>query len=362
MKAIIDAAALAAAVAHVVRILGRGETTIGLEVDGALLRVIAYNGMEYSEGRVEARVLTAGDVRVNGPWFLSLARAIPSGEITVSSSEEGVELRGGDAALRMRRVSDDLTPDVFDIPPAAVEVDGDGFARLVASTAYVTAFGFMRSNPILSTVRLTGLDGRLTAFATNRNVAARRVMDAPGVPDGVWLVSGEWLRQNMKGAVSLGFSERVVRVDSQSYTDAAVVADGEYPRRADSLFWDERGVDASATASVDRRLLAEAARMLKSINFDTSAKVVPVRVEDADGMLRVSFAGTAESDDSSGVRMLEAVFDGEGLSFRVDVDYLSGMLNALDGDEVRLLLSPDGRSVILRGDGEDCVQLAACVR
>ncbi|KAA8826997.1 DNA polymerase III subunit beta [Bifidobacterium myosotis] len=338
MRALVDARELANAVAHAVRVLEKDDPGVSLSADGERVAVTAAGDSQWSRSTLDAEILEPGDVVVNGLWLASLAQAMPSGEISVETDGPNLQLRGGQATLRMRLASEELRPENPAMPDSFTDVDPAEYEALCRSV--VNAAGATRDRPVLAAVRFRGADGVLEAAATNRFMAGRRSMDA-AVPDGEWLADADWVKRNARSITSIGFTGRHMVVRTAYDTDMIALVDGQYPR-IDGFWWDT--AEATGSIGVDRKALTEAARMLKSVCFDTSSSTVPLILDEHDGLLRVSYAGTGRDSDSAGVRALEAEISGEA-RMKVNADYLLAALGAMDADTVviRKREGSDGR-------------------
>ena len=356
MRFLTDARALADMTARVARVTDRERPGVLLSAMDGRVRAQAGGGA-FVRAQADATVVEAGDVVANGAWLAALAAAMPAGEVDVRAADANLSLSGGGMRLRMR-LSDDMTAPPEPRLPDLVGVDGAAFARLCRAVCHATeqpkrnggfsAFEF---------VHLHARDGVLHATATNRTVCARASMGAPGLPDGEWLTSPTWL-QGLRDVDRLGFTDRLaVAGDASGAVDAFPLADLEYPSRVSRLWWDRAQAAASARAS--RPELLEAVRALRSVCFDREAHLVPLVFDEADGRLRVSYAGVGADSDSAGSRLLDAPAS-PGLRVCLSASSVSSVLQAMDCDVVELLaLSDPRRPVLFAPEGGEPEQLEA---
>lgn len=361
MKAIIESHDLAGMTAHAARILDQDHPFLRLQAEEGRLRIQAADQYgRWSHAWAAADVGEPESLTVNGLWLNSLARAMPDGDVRVERDDrDRLVLRSRDTTLRMNVGAVDTPVDAYPLPENRTPVDPDAFARTVGSVAWLPAGGVRDPNmPILGAVLVTVEDGRMTMQSTNRYVACRRSMTVDGLPDGRWLVDGAWLDANRLGVGEIAVSERTFETVTSDWEDAVTLMDGEFPR-VDRLWFDAG--DASAHVTVDRQSLLRAAVMLKSVNFDVKADVVPLRLDAVDGRLRVSFTGTAADSESNGVRMVDAAIDGV-FSVSVNAAYLIGVLKALDDDRVVLDVRDARRTFIIRQESDDCRMVVAPIQ
>ncbi|MBT1161840.1 DNA polymerase III subunit beta [Bifidobacterium sp. SO1] len=359
MRFLTDQKELADAVSHATRIIGRDDPLIRIHTGEDTVTVNAAANGAWASSTVNAEILEPGAVTVNGLWFNVLTNAMPSGETDVETGDTGMlSLHGGDTSLRMRvsPVDDPLEP--ADAPDHVLDVAADDWERLCRSVVH--AAGNEPSRPILGAIRLTGDAGAgtLTATATNRYVVGERSIPLPGVTDGEWLIPCEWVKRNMKGVTGIGVTDRTFTVRTPRDTDTTVRLDGQYPN-VDGLWWNADGATASIT--VDRAQLASTAKMLKSVCFDTRTSIIPLLLDEHQGMLRVRYAGVGDDMDSTGARMLSADMSGVP-SLCVNADYLINVLEAMDAERVTIRQTDAAQTYVFDQDGDHVRQLVMRVQ
>ncbi|WP_217625244.1 DNA polymerase III subunit beta [Bifidobacterium felsineum] len=327
MRILVDAKELSEAVAHVARVLDPDRPGILLDAGEEGLTVSASGDSQWSRAVIQGDPIENGRTTVNGLWLDALARVMPAGEINVETHDTYLQLRGGQASLRMRVAADDLTPDQPTLPDTIHDVDAAGFEALCKSVT--GAAGATRDQPVLAAVNLTSRDSVLTACATNRYMAARRTLDTPGLPDGTWLADADWLKRNMRGVTGIGFTDRMMLIRTDRWTDMITLVDGTYPD-LDRL-WTQDG--EHGTITVDRQRLLDAARMLRTVCFDRTPGTIPIGLDEHENMLRARYLGGGLDGDSMGVRMLDADLEGD-VHVNLNADYLIAALQAMDAPQV----------------------------
>lgn len=359
MRILADQKEFAQAVSHVTRILDRDNPIIRLQTDDGIVTVSASARGTWSTSRVNATIILPGDVSVNGFWLNTLANAMPQGETDVESREDGMlALNGGDTSLRMRVSATVDVPDCPQSPDQLFTVDANDWERLCRSVIHAT--GNDSTQPILSAIRFTGsmTDGTLTSTATNRYVIGQRTISVPNMLDGQWLASAEWVKRNMRNIHQIGFTDRTLTVATERDTDTIVLMDGEYPH-VDSLWWDESLMNSTIT--VNRSELAATARMLKSVCFDTRLNIIPLILDEHNGMLRIRYAGAGDDMDSMGARLLSATIEGEPV-LRVNADYLIGVLDAMDAEQISIHTAEGKPTFLFDQDDHQVRQLVMSVQ
>ena len=179
------------------------------------------------------------------------------------------------------------------------------------------------------------------------------------MPDGEWLADAEWVKRNMRSVTAIGFTDRMMVVETDGFTDAIVLTDGRYPERVDGLF--AVLPEPAGTAGVDRRALMDAARMLKSVCFDSRMGIIPLILDSHDGMLRVRYAGDGQDADSQGVRLLEAQVSGD-IHVKLNADYLLTVLAGMDAERVTIVKNMDMKPVLFHQEDGSVEQLVMPVR
>lgn len=356
VRVLVDAREFANMVAHAARVLERDNPYVALDSADDGLAISAAGDSQWSHGRVDATVLEAGSAVVSGLWLNALANAMPSGEIGVETDGGYLTLRGGEASLRMRVGEEKDRPAEPAAPERMVPVDADAYAALCGSVA--PEAGGTRDQPVLASVRFVAAGGLLTATATNRYMAGRRSIPVGGMPDGEWLADADWVKRNAKGVNAIGFTDRMMVVDTGGFTDAIVLTAGQYPM-VDRLF--DKPEEPAGVAVVDRRALMDAARMLKSVCFDSRMGIIPLILDERDGMLRVRYAGDGQDADSQGVRLLEADITGD-VNVKLNADYLLTVLAGMDADRVSVVKTREMKPVLFEQDDSAVEQLVMPVR
>ena len=108
-------------------------------------------------------------------------------------------------------------------------------------------------------------------------------------------------------------------------------------------------------------MVAHAARMLKSVCFDSRMGIIPLILDERDGMLRVRYAGDGQDSDSQGVRLLEADITGD-VDVKLNADYLLTVLAGMDADRVSVVKTREMSPVLFEQDDSAVEQLVMPVR
>lgn len=171
MRTIIDGLAFAKAVAHVSKTLIAGQRqAVRLAATGDGLRLDA-DGQYYSRADLEAETVEEGAAVVNGFWLSSVAAVMPSEELNVETADSKLRLDCRGIVMELPLIDDPAAePNVPDLPEEWASIADGGLARAVGAVVHAADKG--SNNPVLSAVRVRGLDGSIGLSATNRYVAA----------------------------------------------------------------------------------------------------------------------------------------------------------------------------------------------
>ena len=197
MEVFADSKELARAVNHVIKTVGaRDLSAMRLVAQDGKLAVSAAGNDRWSRSIMAAEVMEPGETLVGAARFDAIVRVLPAGEIRVETDEEWVTAGGDGARLRLRRIDPDAggvnAPQDPSLPEMMHTIDTDGFSRMVDAVSGACSSDPAR--PMLQAVHLTVTDGWMRCEATDQNFASRMGMRADGMPDGDWIIPGEWLK------------------------------------------------------------------------------------------------------------------------------------------------------------------------
>lgn len=339
MRTIIDGLAFAKAVAHVSKTLLAGQRqAIRLTATADGLRLDA-DGQYYSRADLEAETVEGGVAVVNGFWLSSIAAVMPSEELNVETTDSKLRLDCRSIVMELPLVDDPAAEPVApDLPEDWAVVADDGLARAVGAVAHAADKG--SNNPVLSAVRVRGVDGSLVLSATNRYVGATARADGSADMDA--LVPAAWLKANADGADRIGATGRMFAIAGPVYADATPMVDGQAPDLA--AIWPSK--DAPLAITMDRVELLEAARRVKAVKF-SGGETVTLAMAVGDGSVTL---GLDDAESGSGARqtvtaeVVGPVTDGhvEGATarLRLDARYVVNACGAIYGDRVTMYVSP----------------------
>lgn len=352
MRTIIDGLAFAKAVAHVSKTLIAGQRqAVRLAATGDGLRLDA-DGQYYSRADLEAETVEEGAAVVNGFWLSSVAAVMPSEELNVETADSKLRLDCRGIVMELPLIDDPAAePNVPDLPEEWASIADGGLARAVGAVVHAADKG--SNNPVLSAVRVRGLDGSIGLSATNRYVAATARADGSADMDA--LVPAAWLKANAEGADRIGATGRMFAIAGPVYTDATPMVEGQAPELA--AIWPSK--DAPLTLTMDRAELLEAARRVKAVKF-SGGETVTLALAVGDDSITL---GLDDAESGSGARQTVSaevsgpVSDGhvEGADrrLRLDARYVANACGALYGDRVTMYVAP-------RSNGKYKPVLLAC--
>lgn len=326
MKATVDSVQLSRAVSHVVRVLDPDHTALSVRAtDGAL--VFEAVGEGYSRATVPADVEEPGEALVAGVRLALYADAMPSGEVALTlkdgASGSFLNLSAGSLSVDARLLTGASMPQVPEIPSDMVEVSPETFGQAVVTAASFASRD--KAMPVMTGVRLHGVDGRLVVEATDRY---RAYMRTPGAeaPDGLdVIVPAEWLKAAGAAATAYGVTDRAMFVSGDGTLDMTPLIDGRFPDMA-RAFSPER-LKADSTAKVERAALVRAARTMRRLVDDRP--VMEMRFG-SDGVTM-----TLRGADQDVVQWVPAEVSADA-SRRVNIDYLLDALAAIGSDDVEV--------------------------
>lgn len=291
MRTIIDGLAFAKAVAHVSKTLIAGQRqAVRLAATGDGLRLDA-DGQYYSRADLDAETVEDGSAVVNGFWLSSVAAVMPSEELNVETADSKLRLDCRGIVMELPLIDDPAAePNVPDLPEEWASIVDGGLARAVGAVVHAADKG--SNNPVLSAVRVRGLDGSIELSATNRYVAATARADGSADMDA--LVPAAWLKANAEGADRIGATGRMFAIAGPVYTDATPMVEGQAPVLA--AIWPSK--DAPLTLTMDRAELLEAARRVKAVKF-SGGETVTLALAVGDDSITL---GLDDAESGSGAR------------------------------------------------------------
>lgn len=339
MRTIIDGLAFAKAVAHVSKTLIAGQRqAVRLAATGDGLRLDA-DGQYYSRADLDAETVEDGSAVVNGFWLSSVAAVMPSEELNVETADSKLRLDCRGIVMELPLIDDPAAePNVPDLPEEWASIVDGGLARAVGAVVHAADKG--SNNPVLSAVRVRGLDGSIELSATNRYVAATARADGSADMDA--LVPAAWLKANAEGADRIGATGRMFAIAGPVYTDATPMVEGQAPVLA--AIWPSK--DAPLTLTMDRAELLEAARRVKAVKF-SGGETVTLALAVGDDSITL---GLDDAESGSGARqtvsaevsgpVVDGHVEGAGRRLRLDARYVANACGALYGDRVTMYVAP----------------------
>lgn len=234
-----------------------------LTADGDALTV-AYSSIEVSASvTVEANVIDGGKAAVSGRIFADILGALPSLQVEISSSGDGVDLSAGTNDFRLNPLGVDGYPTLPSMPALSGSVAGDAFATAVANVAPAVDYA-VAAMPELGGIRLQPMGDVLQVMATDRYRVALQHIPWQQTGDAASaLLPGQGLVDIAKtaggaGAVDLALTAGSAGVQAGNRTSVSRLLPVEKFPNADRAFPKEY----SATVTCDVEQLRDAIRRI----------------------------------------------------------------------------------------------------
>lgn len=322
MKATIDAKRLGELTHHVTRVLDQDHTAMTVKAaDGRLM--LEAVGTSTSRAWLDADVADEGTVVVPGVRFGLYVDAMPSGEVILSTTDEGLRMKCGRLDVRARLLEDGDMPERPQEPSDLYKVDADAFGPAVANAVGFAASG-KNAQPKLTGVHLKAHDGSLTVEATDRYHAYSDRMGFDG-PDFDVIVPTGRLKDIAAGASALAVSGGLLAVRGEGTFDMIPLIGERYVDLSVAFTPERLGCDGDAV--FDRAELLAATKTLCRLAVDTPVARLDLGAEGMDMTMR-----QADQDVTQWV----GAKVGRTASHSLDLAYLTDALNAVDSDEVRV--------------------------
>lgn len=326
------------------------DATAGDLADGEV-RMSAFDYETSARITTGADVTEPGQALVSGRLLADICKSLPAKPVDLALDGTQVKVTCGSAKFKLLTMPTGEYPSMPTAPDQSGTVPSDVFAHSVAQVAVAASRDI--SNPVLTALRIIVEGDRLTFMATDRyRLAARTFSWTPDDPNAeaalnvrAFVLSEAAKTLPTAGLVSLGFSDGMIGIGSESRTVTSLLTDGQYPD-ALRLF----PTAFNHTAVVDVASLVESVKRVALV----AEKNTPVRLSFTDGAVDLT-AGRGE--DASGEDGMDAYLDGGPIDAAFNPGFLVDGLNALTCPYARFSFTEAGKPVVLTGqvmaDGPD---------
>ena len=309
------------------------------DVSGGKLTVTGTDNEITVRTFLDVEVTEEGRTVIPAKLTADAVRKLPSGAVTVASSDGEVEITGNGPRFNLRSMSVDDYPKIADADTeGAVEVDGSALTHALAQVGVAASGDDAR--PTLTGVLFEEHDGDLRLVATDSYRLA--VKDVPGVKaEGSKLVPYRALRELSRtvgtGPMKVALGER----DASFVTDQGRLT----VRVIDATFPNYRQLVPEGHANrltVDKDALLEAVGRASLVAEDH----IPVRLAMHSGGVELS---VIRQEVGEATELLEGEYSGEDMTIAFNTRYLTDGVTAVDDDKVVIETSDPLKPGLLHG-------------
>lgn len=309
------------------------------DVSGGKLTVTGTDNEITVRTFLEVEVTEEGRTVIPAKLTADAVRKLPSGAVTVSSSDGEVEITGNGPRFNLRSMAVDDYPKIADADTTgAVEVDGSALTHALTQVGVAASGDDAR--PTLTGVLFEEHEGSLRLVATDSYRLA--VKDVPSVSaEGAKLVPYRALRELSRtvgtGAMKVALGDR----DASFVTDqgrlTVRVIDATFPNYRQLL------PDGHANRlTVEKEALLEAVGRASLVAEDH----IPVRLAMNSGGVELS---VIRQEVGEATELLEGEYSGEDMTIAFNTRYLTDGVNAVDGDKVVIETSDPLKPGLIHG-------------
>ncbi|PWG60365.1 DNA polymerase III subunit beta [Bifidobacterium catulorum] len=354
MKAEIDSAALADAVAWTSRVIPARPTTpilsgVKLEAIDGTLQLSAFDYEVSARHHIEAGVDEPGTAVVLGKLLADIAKSLPGDKAYLSTEGSKLIVSSGKSSFSLQLMPETEYPELPVVPTKLGQVDADTFAHAIGQAS--VAVSREESRPVLTGVKMQFTGDKVVMTATDRFRLSRASFTwTPQDPelDTVALVRGALLRDvarslNTSQNIVLDFDTEkpmLMGFENAGRTSTAQLIDGEFPA-VDRLFADEYPIHAV----LDRQGLLDSIRRMAIV----AERNAPIRMVFSGDEVVLS-AGAA--DESQATESLPVDMDGDDITVAFNPNYLIEGLSAIAEPYVRMKMTTAVKAVEFNGQQE----------
>lgn len=317
---------------------------------GEALTVAGFDYEVSATVDVPATVAAEGRALVSGRLLADITKALPAQPVEISVDGSRVSITCGNAKFSLPTMPVEDYPQLPTMPQRAGEVAGEVFGQAVSQVAI--AAGRDDTLPMLTGVRLEIAEDKLTLVATDRFRLAMREFpwtSAGEVSDTSVLVPARTLAEAAKTLgtsgtsveISLASGDGLLGLAGSGRRATTRLLDAEFPKYRQLL-----PTEHTSAAVIGVSSLVDAIKRVSLV----AERGTQVRLEFADGMLRLSAGG---DDEGSAEEELGVDYTGDQVTIAFNPGYLLDGLGALHTDKAHLSFTTPNRPALLKPVGED---------
>lgn len=313
------------------------------EVAGGKLTVTGTDNEITVRTVLDVEVTEDGRTVIPAKLAAEAVRKLPSGAVTVNSSEGEVEITGSGPRFKLRSMSVDDYPKIGDAnTEGAVDVDGSALTRALAQVGVAASNDDAR--PTLTGVLFESNEGTLRLVATDSYRLA--VKDVPGVAaEDAKLVPYRALRELARtvgtGKMQVALGDRDASFVTDSGRLTVRVIDATFPNYRQLL-----PEGHSNRLVVDKDALLEAVGRAALVAEDH----IPVRLAMHSGGVELS---VIRQEVGEATELLDADYTGEDMTIAFNTRYLTDGVTVVDDEKIVIETSDPLKPGLIHGAGSD---------
>lgn len=293
-----------------------------------------------------------GEITVPAKKFIDICRALPEGStINFSSEDQKVVLKSGKSRFTLATLSANEFPTVDESTEEMSFSCSQGTVKtLIDQTAFAMAQQDVRYylNGMLwelsgDTFRVVATDGHRLALAAetvsslNAEQAVQAILPRKGVIELSRMVS-----DNPDEIVNIVLGKNHIRVSAESFTFTSKLVEGKFPNYQQVL-----------PASNDKTVIGDRQELKHAFSRTailSNEKYRGVRMLLESGQLKL-VANNPEQEEAEDQVAVE--YQGDELEIGFNISYLQDVMNVLNSEKVRILLSDSNSSALIQDLASD---------
>ncbi|MCI6574100.1 MAG: DNA polymerase III subunit beta [Arcanobacterium sp.] len=299
---------------------------------------------------IDADVIEAGEILVNGKLLADICRALPAQPIEFSTDGNKVDIECGSAHFSMKVMTMDDYAELHDMPPVVGSVDGSLWQEAVQQVTIAASND--DTLPMLVSVCIEIHGDSIMLMATDRyRLAVKEIAWKPEDPDISVriLVRAARLLDIAKalgsaGPVDISLNDAqlptLIGFAAAGKQNTVQLIDGDYPQVL-SLFPEE----VAGFAVMDRGELSEAIKRARLVVEKNSA--VRLAFSQDELVLDAGQGDTAQASEA-----LAATVDGKDITMAFNPVFLQEGLAVLNAKSVRLAYTQENKPAVFTGQDE----------
>ncbi|MBQ8885596.1 MAG: DNA polymerase III subunit beta [Clostridia bacterium] len=322
-----------------------------------VLILTAYDGEICIEKKVNAEVVEEGEVCVNGRLFTDFIGKIAGKTITVSTGENGIEIRYDDSSSFMQSLDASTFPEVRkDAGENSFRVKNNDLKNLIGKTVFCCATD--DSRPILKGCLLETADGKLYATALDGYRMAVSSCEAEGESSAKIVCPARTLTEISRmldsdgDILEVNFSKNTLSVSVDGTSLTSRLYTGEFVNKA-NIF----PPTFVTSLYVKRDELIESVERASVLIRGDKNNLIIMDVKAGGAFI------SANSEIGNVSETVKGTLDGKELKIAMNAKFLLDALKALDGEIVKLSFNtPIAPFTLENEDGGESSYLVLPVR